>query len=113
MDTGLTIAGNEIWQIIILFGFIVLGLRAGKLLKCLLNQRASEIYETRVLTAAHTRIGPKHTVPSIQRGLVSRASFLSVGVYQHDCSDHHDAGSCMTAHCPVNILKLWMIKPSS
>ena len=118
MDKGFTIAGNEIWQIVILFGFIVFGFGAGKLLKYLLNKRASEIEATRALTATGIKgFGKSAPFLTFSIGLVTGASFLTIGAAEEFISTIIaiilTLAVAWTAHCLVDVPKLWLINRAS
>jgi len=107
------VAGNTLWRIGGLFGLILIGFTAGKLLKYLLARRASELEEKRPVTAAAlAATGKAAPFLAFALGLASGINFLAL----HGASEL--VGTCVAvtltlaiswaAICLVDAPKAWM-----
>lgn len=118
MDTEFTIAGNEIWRIAALFGFLVLGFGAGKLLKFLLKKRSEEISETKPLaSAAMSGLGQGAPLLAFSIALAAGTSMLVLDAAKEFVSTSvaivATIAVAWAAHCLVEVPKLWMIRRAS
>lgn len=107
------VAGNTLWRIAGLFGLILVGFAAGKLLKFLLSRRATAMQEKRpILAAAVASAGKAAPFLAFTLGLASGTNFLVL----NGAADL--VGTCIsvvvtfaiswTAICLVDAPKAWM-----
>lgn len=112
------VAGNALWRIAGLFGLILVGFTAGKLLKYLLARRASDMLEKRPITAAAVGgIGKAAPFLAFALGLASGTNFLILN------GAAELVGTCVsvvmtlaiswTAICMVDAPKAWMLYHAS
>jgi len=107
------VAGNTLWRIAGLFGLLLVGFTAGKLLKFLLSRRAEDLRETRPITAASLgAVGRAAPFFAFAFGLAAGTSFLVLN------GAGELVGTCVaiiitlaiswTAICLVEAPKTWM-----
>ena len=112
------VAGNALWRIAGLFGLLLIGFTAGKLLKYILAGRATSMEEKRPIAAAAVR-GTGKAAPflAFAIGLASGVNFLVL----NGASEF--IGTCVSvimtlaiswaAICLVDVPKVWMIQHAS
>ena len=109
------VAGNSLWRIAGLFGVILIGFTAGKLLKFLLARRAVAMEEKRpILSAAVASVGKAAPFLAFSLGLASGVNFLVLGgaseLISTCVSIVVTLAVSWTAICLVDAPKAWMFE---
>lgn len=112
------VAGNSLWRIAGLFGLLLLGITAGKLLKYLLSRRAVSMQESRPITAAALGgVGKAAPFLAFALGLASGVNFLVLNgasdLVGTVISVVVTLAISWSAICMVDAPKTWMLQYAS